>query len=60
MGCVGRPASAAADGAAGFASALARGIDGLPPELRYRLTLAEERRDIGCDQVFAIAAGSSE
>ena len=35
--------------AAGFAAALARGIEGLPPELRYRLTLAEERRDIGWD-----------
>ena len=35
--------------AAGFAAALARGIEGLPPKLRYRLTLAEERRDIGWD-----------
>lgn len=32
-----------------FAEALARGIEGLPPELRYRLTRAEERRNIGWD-----------
>jgi hypothetical protein len=35
--------------AAGFTAALARGIDGLPAELRDRLTRAEARRDIGWD-----------
>jgi hypothetical protein len=34
---------------ASFAAALARGIDGLPDELRDRLTRAEARRDIGWD-----------
>jgi hypothetical protein len=34
---------------AGFAAALERGIDGLPEELRDRLTRAEARRDIGWD-----------
>src|SRR5487761_2665477 len=32
-----------------FAAALERGIDGLPDELRDRLTRAEARRDIGWD-----------
>jgi hypothetical protein len=34
---------------ASFAASLARGIDGLPDELRDRLTRAEARRDIGWD-----------
>jgi len=34
---------------ANFAAALERGIDGLPDELRNRLTRAEARRDIGWD-----------
>jgi hypothetical protein len=34
---------------ASFAAALERGIDGLPDELRDRLTRTEARRDIGWD-----------